>query len=55
MKIKVYKHIVMFLLPAAHYGLFRPKKDSLPGTGEVGLEIENCFSRSAVRIRAMFR
>lgn len=46
MKIKVYKHIVMFLLPAALTGC-SGKEDSLPGTGEVGLEIENCFSRSA--------
>ena len=46
MKIKVYKHIVMFLLPAALTGC-SGKEDSLPGTGEAGLEIENCFSRSA--------
>ena len=45
MKIKVYKHIVMFLLPAALTGC-SGKEDSLPGTGEAGLEIENCFSRS---------
>lgn len=38
MKIKVYKHIVMFLLPAALTGC-SGKEDSLPGTGEAGLEI----------------
>ena len=33
MKIKVYKHIVMFLLPAALTGC-SGKEDSLPGTGQ---------------------
>ena len=39
MKIKVYKHIVMFLLPAALTGC-SGKEDSLPGTGEAGNRIK---------------
>lgn len=46
MKIKVYKHIVMVSFAGALTGC-SGKEDSLPGTGEAGLEIENCFSRSA--------
>ena len=46
MKVKVYRHIAMILLPAALMGC-SGEKDSLPEAGKAGLEIENCFSRSA--------
>ena len=42
MKVKVYRHIAMILLPAALMGC-SGEKDSLPEAGKAGLEIENLF------------